>query len=51
MKDMKNSLKESIARGFMNLGEAGVSTYSIFINWYEPKISLELLKNKGEKNK
>lgn len=51
MKDMRNNLKKSMAKGFMNLGDTGVSTYSIFLNWYEPKISTQLLKNKKENNK
>lgn len=49
MKDMKTSLKENLAKGCMNIGETGATTFSLFFNWYEPKISPSLLKNKSSK--
>lgn len=49
MKNMKISLKETLAKGCISIGETGATTYSFFFNWYEPKISRTLLENKSSK--
>lgn len=47
MKVMKTNLKETLAKGCINIGGTGATTYSFFLNWYEPKISPSLLKSKS----
>lgn len=44
MKDMKIKVMKNLANTCMNIGDSGTTTYSIFFNWYEPKISEKLLK-------
>lgn len=50
MKNLKNELNKKLAKGLMNIGETGATSYSLFFNWYEPKISYKLLTKNFNKN-